>query len=87
MLQIDHPKVGWSGGSLKCRVRSTHFFPDPEPDLEGRSTQVQEEEESDDDLELEEDSWSDDGLVEALETLDLTDGFRDYAYHECNDDY
>ena len=50
-------------------------------------TQVQEEEESDDDLEVEEDSWSDNGLVEALETLDLTDSFCDYAYHECNDDH
>ena len=31
----------------------------------------------DDDLEVEEEYWSDDGLVEALETLQLADGFRD----------
>ena len=35
-----------------------------------------EELDSDDDLDVEEDSWSDDGLVEALETLDLANGFK-----------
>ncbi len=44
-------------------------------------------EESGDHLEVEEDSWSDNGLVEALETLDLTDGFWDYAYLEGNDNH
>ncbi len=35
-----------------------------------------------DDLELEEGNWSNAGLVEALETLELADGFRDDVYQE-----
>ena len=31
---------------------------------------------------VEEDYWSDTGLVEALETLDLADGFRDHDYDD-----
>ena len=45
-----------------------------------------EEPDSDDDLEVEEDGWSDDGLVEALETLNLADGFRDHAFNNSDDD-
>ena len=51
--------------------------------LQPSVTRVSDEaDESDDDLEVEEDYWSDTGLVEALETLDLADGFRD---HDCDD--
>lgn len=39
---------------------------------------------SNDDMEDDEDNWSDEGLVEAIETLDLTDGHREYSFEHDN---
>ena len=44
--------------------------------------QMDEGDGSEDDLELDEDNWNDAGLVEALETLELADGFRDNVYQK-----
>ena len=62
------------GDLLKCKVAAI------------QTSVAGEEPDSDDDLEVEEDGWSDDGLVEALETLNKADGFRDHAFDNSDDD-